>query len=804
MSDLTVLTIGYPRQQTIVSRAFAFLSICLMLLTISDAFAVAPVFNSITESNDQTILIKADQGNTNLHFSNDIQPTTHEENGYGMLLLVTVILLGILASVLLWNRRLQRELQAHHEAEQALQESEVRFRRLFEKTDAISVQGYDRNRRVIYWNPASEVLYDYASDNAIGRQLEDLIIPREMREQVIASIDAWMDDGAEIPSSELTLRRADGSPVQVFSSHVTFRNQDNEPELYCIDIDLSKLKQAEEQIRTLSQAVEQSPVSVMITDTDGNIEYVNSTFERNTGYKSSEVMGKNPRILKSGSTSDDIYRELWQSISSGKAWQGELQNRQKNGEIYWEHANIAPVLDESGAICHYLAVNEDITIRKQQEKHILHQAHFDMVTNLPNRFLALDRLSQLLNEAGRSEELVAILFIDLDDFKKINDSMGHEVGDKVLMEAADRLRSVVRSGDTVGRLGGDEFIVLLSDLDDAIDARPVAENLLNRFRTPFIIDERELIITASVGIALYPDDGNSPSELLRNADSAMYHSKQQGRNTYSYFTEKMNRDVSRRLALEEQMHSALGRSEFRVLYQTQVDVSNRHIIGVEALLRWHNAELGDVSPEEFIPIAEQTGLIVPIGQFVLTEALGMAAKWQQQDEKKEEPFTIAVNLSPRQFRDPGLVSFIEGVLHQSGVLGESLELEITEGVLMSGHAYIDKALNAINDLGVTIAMDDFGTGYSSLSYLRNYPFDTLKIDRSFVCDITEDEADRELINASIAMAHGLGLKVVAEGVETEEQLAHLKEKGCDYAQGYLFSRPVSLKEIMELLGGQNG
>jgi diguanylate cyclase (GGDEF)-like protein/PAS domain S-box-containing protein len=565
--------------------------------------------------------------------------------------------------------------------------------------------------------------------------------------------------------------------------------------------DITERKRAEGQIRLLSQAVEQSPVSVVITDSDASIEYVNSTFERVTGYRSAEVLGQHTRMLKSHRTPVAVYQEMWRTIISGKAWQGELQNRKKNGEIFWEQAHIAPVMDESGATCHYLAVKQDISRRKQQEERILHQAHFDALTDLPNRFLALDRLSQLVIEASRDGEKVAVLFLDLDDFKKVNDTMGHDIGDRLLIEAARRLHHSVRSSDTVGRLGGDEFIILLGGLKDAADARPVAENLLNGIRSSFRIERRELILTASIGIAVYPDDGDCASVLLRNADSAMYYSKDQGRNTYTYFTDSMNEGVSRRLILEEQMLGALGRGEFSLCYQPQMNVGSGQTNGIEALLRWHNPALGEISPGEFIPIAEQTGLIIPIGQFVLTEALRMAARWQQ---NREQPLIMAVNLSPRQFRDPSLVPFIEDALSRSGVPHDALELEITEGVLMSGHAHIDDALAALSRLGVSIAMDDFGTGYSSLSYLRRYPFDVLKIDRSFVNDITVDSADRELVNACIAMAHGLGLKVVAEGVETRAQLELLAAQGCDFAQGYLFSRPLSDAAITALFEADTG
>jgi diguanylate cyclase (GGDEF)-like protein/PAS domain S-box-containing protein len=556
-----------------------------------------------------------------------------------------------------------------------------------------------------------------------------------------------------------------------------------------------QLRLAEEHLRTLSQAIEQSPASVMITDTDGKIEYVNRGFEHITGYSAAEVKGKDPSILQSGETPSGCYRELWQTLSGGGSWQGELENRRKNGETFWEYAHIAPVLDAKGDTIHYLAVKADITKQKLQEKQIQYQATFDSLTDLPNRFLSLDRLTQLINESHRSGKRVAVLFLDLDDFKKINDSLGHEAGDQLLTQAAMRIRSAVRKGDTVGRLGGDEFIVLLGGLSDPTDARFMAETLLARFRVPFLLEDRELVLTASVGIALYPDDGYTPAELLRNSDTAMYHSKEQGRNTFHYFTNSMNKEVSRRLQLEEQLHGALQRGELSLCYQPLIRVNNRELIGMEALLRWLNPKLGSVSPMEFVPIAEQTGLILKIGTFVLTTAVRQLAQWRQHLNKN---LKMSINLSPRQFRDPYLITHIESILQENNVPANFLKLEITEGVLINGHDYVDNVLTELSELGVSIVMDDFGTGYSSMSYLRTYPFDVLKIDRSFVSNVTVDPANRELVNASIDMAHGLGLKVIAEGVETEGQLAHLANRGCDYAQGYLFGKPLSSDAVNEL------
>ena len=441
-----------------------------------------------------------------------------------------------------------------------------------------------------------------------------------------------------------------------------------------------------------------------------------------------------------------------------------------------------------------MVIIRDITEQHKADELIRHQAYYDSLTLLPNRFLALDRLSQILIEAERNNEKAAVLFLDLDDFKKANDSLGHEIGDKLLVESAARLQQVLRKEDTVGRLGGDEFIILLRGLTEHHNALAIAENLLKAFREPFKIGGRELILTMSIGVAVYPKNGRCASDLLRNADTAMYQAKALGRNTYSFFTKEMNTCMQRRFEIEEQMHGALERNEFELHYQAQFNAKNENIIGAEALLRWHNPKLGHVAPDEFIPIAEHTGLIVPIGQFVMKQALGFLAQWQSADQQQ---YTIAVNLSPRQFRDAGLLNFIKQSLSESNISSKYLELEITEGVLMSGQSYIHHALEQINELGIKLSMDDFGTGYSSLSYLRQYPFDVLKIDRSFINGITSNKADYNLVKATIAMSHSLGLTVIAEGVETAEQLQVLNKLKCDFIQGYYFSKPIPAMQLLE-------
>lgn len=474
----------------------------------------------------------------------------------------------------------------------------------------------------------------------------------------------------------------------------------------------------------------------------------------------------------------------------------EFKMRHKDGHWVDILSRAFLVCDAEGNAVRTVGTHVDISEKKRQEAHILKQAHYDGLTGLPNRFLAMDRLAQLLKEASRDASKVAILFLDLDGFKRVNDTLGHETGDRLLVQAAGRLQSAVRDGDSVCRLGGDEFIVLLRNLAELTDAKKVATGLISQFRHPFKLEQRELVVTTSIGIAVYPSDGSTPTELLRNADTAMYHSKEQGRNTFNFFTSEMNLNISRSLEVEEQLHGAQERHEFSVVYQPVVELKSNRIVAAEALLRWNNPALGTIAPDEFIPIAEQTGVILGVGRYVLYQAVYNAVRWR---EMLNYDFKIAVNLSPRQLRDSAMVDYIEDLLKSSGLQAEALILEITEGVLMSGQHDIEHALARLRETGIGLGMDDFGTGYSSLSYLRKYPFNLLKVDRSFINDLTVDQADYELVNASILMAHGIGLEVVAEGVESESQLNQLRNMQCEYAQGFLFSRAITADAFTQML-----
>lgn len=666
---------------------------------------------------------------------------------------------------------------------------------LFESVNSISVQGYDDQRRVVYWNKGSELLYGYKQEEALGKKLEELIVPAPMRDMVIEAHTKWINEGVAIPAAEILLKHKNGTDIYVYSSHAMFENEFKNKQMYCIDINLSDVKKAqaiatfkEQMLKTIFEAI---PDLLFLMDYNGIIIDYHANNQDALYVSPDQFVGNNMLDIlpKSVAKKFEVYIE--KAIEQDEIVTFKYELSVPQGQVYFE-ARINKVLKYD----QIMIIIRDITEQHQSEQLIRKQAYFDSLTQLPNRLLALDRLSQLTVEATRNDEKAAVFFLDLDDFKKINDSLGHEAGDKVLIETANRLQRALRKADTIGRLGGDEFIILSKGISTQQNAVGIAEKLLQNFREPFTIEGRELMLTISIGVAMFPDNGKSVSDLLRNADTAMYQAKALGRNTYSFFTNQMNTVIQRRLTIEEQMRGALQRNEFILYYQPQFDVKKNEIIGAEALLRWLNPVLGSVAPDEFIPIAEKTGVIISIGEFVIKESLSLLNRWKNVEQLNRN-FSIAVNLSPSQFKDLSLFNFIKTSLSNANIEPQSLELEITEGVLMSGESSITDTLNDITNLGVILSMDDFGTGYSSLSYLRKYPFNVLKIDRGFINGITKNNEDYSLVEATIAMSHGLGLKVVAEGVETKEQLTILKELGCDLAQGYYFSKPIPEQDLID-------
>ncbi len=601
----------------------------------------------------------------------------------------------------------------------------------------------------------------------------------------------------------LTLQRKDSSTfiAEVHSKKIKLNQQSY---IYSIVQDISEKIAVE--LAFLNSQLQQDVVMQIANDgiwdwhLETNLVIYDERYYTMAGYKKNAFANTFEEFEKRVHPDDiDHVRRSGQAYLSGDINHFDVEFRflhQDQSYMWVQSRGKVVERNEHGKPLRFIGTHSDITMQKKYQEDILQQAHFDSLTHLPNRFLSLDRLKHACADAKRSHELVVLLFLDLDDFKKVNDSLGHQIGDLLLTEAANRLRHVVRAVDTVGRLGGDEFIIILSGLNNVKEAHPIVENLLNQFREIFIINKREMMLTASIGVALFPNDATNSSELLRNADSAMYDAKARGRNTYSYYTSYMNQCAQRRIAIEEQFNGALKRKEFSVYFQPKVDIKTLKIMGAEALLRWKNPALGHISPDEFISIAEQTGHILAIGKFVLQQALAQTALWQK---LYNCDFQIAVNLSPRQFRDPQLLTYITDSLNKHNIAPNKLELEITEGVLLSGHTYVDEILSGLNNQGVTMAMDDFGTGYSSLSYLRTYPFDVLKIDRSFINDDNPTVKTKSLVHGIISMSHALGLKVVAEGIETTQQFEQLKSFGCDCGQGYLFSKPISAQAMTKLL-----
>jgi diguanylate cyclase (GGDEF)-like protein/PAS domain S-box-containing protein len=565
-------------------------------------------------------------------------------------------------------------------------------------------------------------------------------------------------------------------------------------------IDITKRKQIDHQLRQLSRAVELSPVSVIITDNEGCVEYVNPYFLEITGYRMDEVIGLNPRFLKSDETSQATYEAIWRTLATGGVWTGELASRKKNGDLFWEQCFFSPIKAANGTVTHFLAVKEDITQRKEQERQLLHQAHYDALTGLPNRLLALDRLSQALVMANRYQNRsVALLYIGLDRFKNVNDTLGHEFGDKLLVESARRLQSSIHEEDTVARVGSDEFLLILPDLKRADQSEVIAERVLERFTLPFHIDNTELFVSASIGIAVSPEDGEDASVLLRNASAAMYQAKLQGPNASHYFTREMNAHAMERMKIENHLRHAMERNELFLHYQPLVDADNSTLIGAEALLRWDDPHFGMITPDRFIPIAEETGLIIDIGEWVLNTACRQVKKWRSQGHPNLQ---ISVNVSSRQLHTGQFVRTVFEALKRNDLTADALELELTENVLMDDNPDTGSLLNDLDKIGVSLSIDDFGTGYSSLSYLRRFSFKTLKIDRTFINEIGTNPQDASLTKAIIAMAQALNLKVIAEGVENEKQIQLLRSENCDLLQGFYYHKPCSAGEFTAYISHQ--
>ncbi|MBA5686923.1 EAL domain-containing protein [Rugamonas apoptosis] len=648
-----------------------------------------------------------------------------------------------------------------------------------------------RNRTIVSVNRRCEELFGYEPGAMTGSSTA-IVFPNAFDFEAAGARQYSSLASGDYFSEERNYRRKDGSLFWCMVSGCAIdQNRPNEGSIW-VYADISARKEAEEKLRLSATVLEHIADGVMVVDAAGKIVAVNPAFTQITGYSEQEALGRDRTLTRSGRHDDAFYQSLWTELVTTGFWRGEIWNLRKSGELYLEWLTVSAVRDNRGQTTHYVGVFSDITQVKESQEKLDHLAHHDPLTALPNRLLFNDRLQHALQRATRDHEQLALLFIDLDRFKNVNDTLGHHIGDELLKQVAKALQEKLREGDTLARLGGDEFIVLLENVDGQHGAGLVSDKLVAMFEQPFIVAGHELFVTCSVGISLFPTDATDLNMLIRNADVAMYQAKARGRNGYSFYAPSMTGEGVERLRLETFLRRSIEKEEIFLNYQPQVEIDTGRLVGVEALVRWNHPELGPVPPVRFIPLAEDTGFINQLGKWVLHEACRQMMRWQ--DAGLHVP-KIAVNLSVKQFERGSIVNMVAEILRETGLEPERLQLEVTESVIMN----TGDALNFINDLhsiGVGLAIDDFGTGYSSLAYLKQLPVQTLKIDRSFIQDISTDVNDEAIAIAIIQLGKSMNLSVIAEGVETEDQAAFLLRQGCRLAQGYLYSKPLLAEDML--------
>ena len=687
------------------------------------------------------------------------------------------------------------DITARKEALTELQASEAWFRNIFENANT-GIASTDSRGRLTSFNEAFRALLGYEAQ-ALGRMhLAEFTHPDDLKLEV-GFFDEIVARRREHYHMTKRYIASDGRILWVDLFVTVIRNAQGEAANFVgIITDITTHKQAEAELRIAASAFE-SQEGMMITDANSVILRVNSAFTQTTGYTAEEAVGQTPRLLQSGRHDPNFYRAMWEAIHATGGWQGEVWDRRKNGEVHPKWLSISAVKGEDGKVTHYIGMHHDITERKKAEERINELAYFDQLTGLPNRTLLLDRLDQAMKTSGRSDRHCALLFIDLDNFKTLNDTLGHDMGDLLLKQVAHRLTLCVREGDTVTRLGGDEFMVILtnlstSDTDAANDTETVTEKILAALKQIYQLGSVYHHSTASIGVTLFKDNVATIDDLMKQTDLAMYRAKAAGRNAFRFFDPAMERAVKERAALEDDLRRSLEAKQFLLHYQAQVAGDGR-VTGAEVLLRWPHPQRGLVSPAEFIPLAEESGLILPLGHWVLETACTQLALWSVWPEMAH--LTVAVNVSARQFRHPGFVDEVLAVLRNTGANPHRLKLELTESLLVENVQEIIEKMFLLKSQGVGFSLDDFGTGYSSLSYLKRLPLDQLKIDQSFVRDVLTDPNDAAIAKTIVALAQSLGLDVIAEGVETEGQRDFLAGHGCHAYQGYLFSRPLPLEDF---------
>ncbi|MET0066804.1 MAG: EAL domain-containing protein [Candidatus Thiodiazotropha sp.] len=687
-----------------------------------------------------------------------------------------------------------KEAEIRREAEQtkqALHRSEHRYRQLVDHspTPIMLIQ----HGQIVYLNEAANQTLRASADKPILHQQTSQLMQDEAYR--LADVLTGKRHQQICQPCHSRFRRADGVMIQVevFVSEV---DHEGAPAAQLVFTDITHRKESDAKLQQAVQIIEHTMEGVLTTDANGIITSVNPAFTEITGYGEAEIIQQHPGILISDRHPPEFFDELRNQVKQTGSWRGEVWNQRKNGEVYPAWMTISCVRDEEEEAPHFVAVFSDITSIKQTQSQLEHLAHHDSLTNLPNRLLFEDRLQHAIAQAKRQNRQLAVLFLDLDRFKNINDSLGHAMGDELLKEVAKRLQNILRDDDTAARLGGDEFTILVENLEDPSQAAVVATKIQQKFKTPFKIAGRELHVTTSIGISIYPEDGKDVADLTKNADAAMYQAKEQGRNNYRYYTSELTRTAFERLLLETELRSALKNDQLLLYYQPQISLRNGEMTGAEALLRWHHPRLGIIPPARFVPLAEESGLIHEIGTWVLKQACEQARYLYKQGLFQGR---MAINLSVRQIMQTDLILRFEEIIAESGCPPDMLQLEVTEGIFMGQMKHSVPVLDVFKKLGVSIAIDDFGTGYSSLSYLKQLPIDKLKIDRSFIRDMPHDSDAVAITQAIVSLGKNLGLRITAEGIETMAQQSLLQKMGCQEGQGYLYSPPVPADVFEQML-----
>ena len=658
----------------------------------------------------------------------------------------------------------------------------------------------DHKSEIVEVNQTLVDLLGYDKNAMLRHHINEFVHPDDQDniyflQQSLAKID-------RIHMCELRLKDSSGDFIWMKLDGASEKEQAEKKMLYLAVNDISVLKIQEDDLRLAASVFDECSDAITVTDAHQSIIKVNKAFTQITGYFDHEVLGKTPKLFRSEWQNPEFYRKMWQTINEEQHWQGELWNRRKNGELYPQWMTITELQDSELQTTNYIGVFNDMTQRKEEEAYIHSLAYRDHLTNLPNRLLLNDRYEMALALSERNQSHGAVFMLDLDHFKVINDSLGHEMGDKVLQETAERLNACVRKEDTVSRLGGDEFAVLLHDLSRDRDkslaqASNVAKKIIEQLSRDMIIDNHKLQVSASIGIVMYPSDNDDIKQLITLADNAMYKAKMSGRNNFQFYTPELQIMADQRLTIQNDLREGLELQQFELYYQPQVDIATNVIDGAEALIRWHHPVQGFISPANFIPIAEETGIIIPIGRWIIEQVCRQISEWSLADVLSIQK--VSVNISSLQFEQKDFVKELRCIIDQYGVKPEQLELELTESILVIDIVAAQEKLTSLSEMGFSLAIDDFGTGYSSMQYLKQFPINTLKIDRSFVRDIGKNHKDEAIVQTVIALAKNFDMLVLAEGVETQAQYDFLKQNGCDSYQGNYCGKPVSSAEFIQLL-----